>query len=526
MRTFLNPILPGFCPDPSICRVGEDYYIVNSSFSYFPGVPIFHSKDLVHWEQIGNVLTRSSQLPLKNSEHSGGIFAPTIRYHEGTFYMITTNVSGVGNFYVTATNPEGPWSDPIVLDSEGIDPSLFFDDDGKVYYVGTRVKPEGRCRYYGDQEVFMRELDLDKGKLIGEEYILWDGALKSAEWAEGPHIYKINNYYYLLSAEGGTGEHHAIVIARSKTITGPYEGHYRNPILTHRHLGSKYPIAYTGHSDLVQTQNGEWWMILLASRPYSHPNDKSGIRHSNLGRETFLVPITWEDDWPVVNEGKGIVELEGIAPDLPEFYVVPKDHCNHFYGDELGHEWIALRESADTFCNLKERPGHLRMYLKPVTLKELDAPSFVGVRQQHKNFVANTFVNFTPSQIGESVGMVLIQSNAYHIRLECMQKENGNYICLTRCQDGKDELISEAPFQSENIYLKFVAKGQRLYVYYGTHPQDIRLLASEVDCSMLCTEVASGFVGNCIGLYASSNGKVTTNYADFDWFEYHGSWND
>ena len=206
MVTVKNPILMGFYPDPSICRKGEDYYIVNSSFVYAPGVPIFHSRDLAHWEQIGNILDRPSQLPVAGADISDGIYAPTIRYHDGLFYMITTNVTHGNNFIVTAENPEGPWSEPYYLgdDAPGIDPSLFFDDDGKCYYCGTRPNPEG-VRYNGDWEIWIQELDLKTMKLVGESMAIWKGAVKDCIWPEGPHIYKIGEYYYLMHAEGGTG---------------------------------------------------------------------------------------------------------------------------------------------------------------------------------------------------------------------------------------------------------------------------------------------------------------------------------
>ncbi|MBL8090224.1 MAG: glycoside hydrolase family 43 protein, partial [Anaerolineales bacterium] len=311
-KTFRNPILRGCYPDPSICRVGEDYYLVTSTFEYFPGLPIFHSKDLIHWHQIGHVLDRASQLDLDEIRPSGGLYAPTIRFSNGTFYVINTLVDGKtksGNFIVTATNPAGPWSEPYWLDSEGIDPSLFFDDDGQAWYVGTRLNEQ---RYYkGHTEIFLRKLDIKQMKLIGEEYILWDGALKGVVWAEAPHIYKVNGYYYLLIAEAGTAHHHAVTMARSKNITGPYEGNRSNPILTHRHLGLDYPIVGTGHADLVETQNGEWWLVLLAMRPY-------GGYFYNLGRETFLIPARWEDDWLLASPGAGRVEFEYPAPNLPE----------------------------------------------------------------------------------------------------------------------------------------------------------------------------------------------------------------
>ena len=246
MVTAKNPILSGFYPDPSICRVGEDYYLVTSSFVYAPGVPIFHSRDLAHWEQIGNILDRPSQLCVENEEISRGIFAPTIRYHEGTFYMITTNVSHGGNFIVTAQDPAGPWSDPYYLGEEavGIDPSLFFDDDGRCYYCGTRPNPEG-VRYNGDWEIWIQELDLGTMKLKGRSMAIWKGAVKGCIWPEGPHIYKINGYYYLMHAEGGTGPEHSITIARSTELFKWFEGCPRNPIFTHRNLGMDYPVCRT-----------------------------------------------------------------------------------------------------------------------------------------------------------------------------------------------------------------------------------------------------------------------------------------
>lgn len=261
--TFNNPIMPGFYPDPSVCRVGEDFYLVTSTFAYFPGVPIFQSRDLVNWKQIGNVLDRPSQLNLQGAGHSQGIFAPTLRYHEGTFYMITTNVSHGGNFVVTATDPAGPWSDPYFIEgAEGIDPTIFFDD-GKAYYLGTRPCSEG-VRYNGNWEVWLRELDLGSMKLVGDSYVLWRGAMVDVIWPEGPHLYKIDEYYYLLIAEGGTGPNHAVTIARSKSLTEGYVGNPNNPIITHRHLGKRYPVVNVGHADLVQarTVNGSWSCLL------------------------------------------------------------------------------------------------------------------------------------------------------------------------------------------------------------------------------------------------------------------------
>ena len=306
MAIVKNPIMSGFYPDPSVCAVDtvtEDgstkrvYYLVNSTFSYAPGVPIFYSEDLCEWTQIGHVLTRESQLKLDGLAMSKGIYAPTLRYHNGVFYMITTNVEGGGNFYVMATDPAGKWSDPIYLpEAEGIDPSLFFDGD-TCYYVGQRNKKDGE--YFGDCEIWIQELDLEQGKLVGEIHSLWDGAMKHAIWPEGPHLYKKGEYYYLMIAEGGTAYEHSICVARSKELFGPYESHRSNPVFTHRHLGHQAPVQNAGHGDLVEDADGNWYIFMLATRPV---NDCAP-----LGRETFVAEVVWEDDWPVINPGIGML---------------------------------------------------------------------------------------------------------------------------------------------------------------------------------------------------------------------------
>lgn len=272
--------------------------MVNSSFAYFPGIPVFHSRDLAHWEQIGNALDREEQLPLSGSEISRGIFAPTIRYHEGTYYIITTNVDHGGNFVITAQDPKGPWSVPHYLGdaAEGIDPSLFFDEDGKCYYVGTRPNPSG-VRHNGDWEIWIEELDLHAMCLKGAGTAVWKGALKDCIWPEGPHLYKKDGWYYLMIAEGGTGPEHSISIARSRSLREWFCGCKRNPIFTHRNLGRDYPVIYAGHGDLVDDADGNWYVVMLASRPCEG--------HCSIGRETFLAKVEWEDGWPVINPGIG-----------------------------------------------------------------------------------------------------------------------------------------------------------------------------------------------------------------------------
>lgn len=515
-RMFNNPVLPGFYPDPSICRVNDDYYLVTSSFAYFPGVPIFHSKDLVNWKQIGYVLDRPSQLPLDGVEQSEGIFAPTIRYHEGIFYMITTNVTKGGNFIVTSKKPEGPWSDPYWLsDAPGIDPSLFFDDDGKAYCIGTYDVPE-KPAYFGDNEIWIREIDTEHMVLKGGRTGLWRGALKHAVWSEGPHLYKVDGFYYLMIAEGGTDYFHSVTIARSKDIKGPFEGYAGNPILTHRHLGRSYPIVNTGHADLVETQNGEWWMVALASRPY-------GGYYRNLGRETFLMPVIWEDGWPVVSPGTGRIEFTYANPDLPinehEHHVT----VDHFDRSSLDFCWNFLRTPKEQFYNLTERPGYLRLKIKPCRLTGLANPSFVGRRQQHIDFIARTIMEFAPRQEDEAAGLVLNQSNRYHLRMEYLLREGRTSVQLVQCVNGIETVLKSVPFHARRMEMMVKAKGQNYSFYFGSEDgNELIPLSENVDGRILSSDVAGGFVGTYIGMYASSNGIESKNTADFDLFEYRG----
>ncbi len=584
MKTFKNPIIPGFYPDPSICRVGDDYYLVNSTFTYFPGIPVFHSRDLVNWRQLCYAMDRPDQLVMDDLDHNAGIYAPTIRYHNGIFYIICTNVASIGNFIITAKDPSGPWSDPYILnDAPGIDPSLFFDDDGKVYYTGTADSPGGGS-YYGDNEIWLRELDLSTMQLTGERFGLWRGALKNALWAEGPHLYKIGRYYYLMIAEGGTDFYHSVTIARSMDIKGPYEGNPANPILTHRHLGRSYPIANVGHADLVQTQSGEWWMVALASRPY-------GGHYRNLGRETFLMPVIWEDGWPVVCPGTGRIEEQYAVPVIKgcpggqeeavsertgsevwhqeeeqpgaaegtetnggfepasggcfdpasgEGFEPASGGCfdpasdsmfDHFDSRNPGMAWNTLRTPREEIYSLTERKGFMRLKLRPEKLSEKVNPSFIGRRQQHINFTAAASMEFEPDAPTEIAGIVLIQNNDYHFRIEytmdaahdgCCGKRN--LIRLIKREAGKEDVLAEASFYAYPLYLKVTARGQDYSFYYGKTPDALEVLLENVDGRILSTDKAGGFVGAYIGMYASSQGHSSSNHADFDWFSYQGGW--
>ena len=506
MQTFKNPILPGFYPDPSVCRVGNDYYLVTSTFAYFPGVPIFHSTDLVNWAQIGNVLTRPSQLPLAGVRISRGIFAPTLRYHNGMFYMITTNVSDGGNFIVTATNPAGPWSEPYYLDAPGIDPSLFFDDDGKCYYHGTHDRREGAA-YYGDNEIYLQELDLIEMKLVGERYAIWHSALKNAVWPEGPHIYKKDGYYYLLISEGGTGPDHAITVARSQKITDYFEGCKFNPILTHRHLGQKYSIVNVGHADLVETQHGDWWMVLLASRPY-------GGHYRNLGRETFLVPVTWENDWPVANYGIGLVREEEQLPNLPPSPATPATSFNFATMKIYPHNLLHIRNPIPN--DYKLTPSGLNLRLNKNTITELDTVSYYGIRQQHMNFAVETYLHFTPENENEQAGLVIHQNHMYNYQLLVAKQGEETVVCVVKCENGEVETLAQSTQPPGGFCLKISAIGQDLSFHVNGNT-----ILENANARILSTDVAGGFVGNTIGIYATSNGvDLGEKHAVFKSLEY------
>lgn len=514
-----NPIMPGYYPDPSICRVGEDYYMVNSTFAYFPGVPIFHSKDLIHWTQIGNILDREEQLDLKGSQQSGGIFAPTIRYYNGTFYMITTNVDHGGNFIVTAKDPAGPWSKPTFLDAEGIDPSLFFDEDGRCYYTGTKDRREG-AKFFGDNEIYVQELDLNSLKLIGESYPLWHGALREVCWPEGPHLYKRNGKYYLLIAEAGTAHEHAVTIASGSSLKEPFHGCKYNPILTHRHLGHDFPIVNVGHGDLVETQNGEWYMVVLASRPY-------GGYYRNLGRETFLVPVTWEEDWPIINKGIGKLEDTVEVPDLVPAPVPPVPVREDFNEEQLHYRFLYLRNPEFSNYSLTERKGFLRMKLAPERITDLVSPSYVGIRQTDMSYLLETKMEFIPEKDQEEAGLVLLQSNRFHYRFVSTSKNTTRVIRVIRCFQGAEEVLAEIACdnvsgEEKNIWLRVTAKLQDLEFSYSLDGVSYTVVATGVDGRILSTDVAGGFVGTTLGLYCSGNGTKSSNSADFDWLEYKG----
>src|SRR5271170_1226438 len=501
-RNYQNPVVPGFHPDPSICRAGQDYYLVHSSFEFFPGVPIFHSKDLVHWQQIGYVLNRKSQLSLAHMRASGGIYAPTLRYHKGTFYMVTTLVGGGGNFYVTAKNPAGPWSDPIWLDQGGIDPSVLFDDDGTTYYT----RHEGMA----DGSIVQSKLNLESGKLEGGLKEIWKGT--GGAWPEGPHLYKMKGRYFLMIAEGGTGYGHMETIARSDSPWGPFEADPHNPILTHRNRPD-HPIQALGHADMVETPNG-WWMVSLGIRP-------QGGRFHHLGRETFLEPVEWtKDDWPIVNEN-GSIELSMAAPRMPEHTWKSDPAEDEFNGTQLGLQWNFLRNPYEEDYSLTERPGFLRLKGSAVSMSDQDSPAFVGRRQEDLNCRLSTKLSFKPQHENEEAGIVVRGNDANHYEIGITLKQGVRQVFFRKILGGK---ISE-PVRNEKIapgdVVLSVEASPLVYKFFYEQAQESPKELGQARTRDLSSETIGGFTGVYFGMFATGNGQKSSTTADFDWFEYH-----
>ena len=425
--TYANPVLPGFHPDPSVCRVGADYYLVNSSMEYFPGVPIFHSRDLVHWRQIGHCLTRSSQLALERCVSSQGIFAPTLRYHAGLFYMITTNVSARETFFVTARDPAGPWSEPVLLGDVGIDPSLLFDEDGQVYFT---------CPSYDG--IMQSTLDLETGTLRAPLQLIWPGT--GGAFPEGPHLYNINGWYYLMIAEGGTEYGHMETIARSNSPWGPFESCPRNPVLTHRSNGV-LPIQSVGHADLVQRPMGVGgrYAWVCAQTDIRHAII-SGARHFlRRSRGTPRAGRWW---------GKmGDIGLEMEVAGWPEQPWEQEPVRDEFDTPDLRLGWSFLRNPHAQDWSLTERPGWLRLTGSAVTLHDEDTPAWVGRRQQHVDCEAWTALDFAPHDEGEEAGLTIRMNETHHYEIAVTRQADRPCIIVRRRIGSLRVVTAQVPFE-------------------------------------------------------------------------------
>ncbi|OWR32456.1 glycoside hydrolase 43 family protein [Saccharibacillus sp. O23] len=490
---YANPVLSGFYPDPSVVRAGEYYYLITSSFEYFPGVPIFRSRDLFRWEPIGHVLTRRSQIDLRERASSSGVYASTIRYHAGRFYMITTDVRGIGNFYVTAEQAEGPWSDPIRLPYGNIDPSLFFDDDGRAYV--TSQNGEGY-----DSHIIQYEIDPSDGTILCEPKVIWRG--DDGPWLEGPHLYKIRGRYYLTAASGGTSFDHRQLVARSDSPYGPFEDK-PEPILTHRGL-KDHPVQCLGHADLIEGLDGRWWSVFLGMRPIEG-------EYSTLGRETFLAPVRWtEDGWPEIDINEGTV-TEGdfdaagspvrIANDLMS--KKESDRGSAVYESGFGPEWSFLRDFDASRYIWNKHKGGVTVIGSAYSLDDEAPAVFACLRQRHKRMELSAVLDYRPQAEDERAGLAArLNQRAYFFA--GLAKLDGRRVLLVEFRNGehKERKVIMDLSQEGEISLRLFADEKGYGAAYsedGAHWTDAGLPAP---VSALSPETNGGFTGVCVGLHA------------------------
>lgn len=524
MENIKNPILPGFNPDPSILRVGDDYYIANSTFEWFPGVQIWHSRDLKNWRLIAHPLNRVSQLDMEGNISSGGIWAPCLSYDNGIFYLIYTDgktfysvYKDTNNYLVTSNDITGDWSEPIYLNSSGFDPSLFHDDDGRKWLVNMEWDHrKSKNRFKG---ILLQEYSSEEKSLVGPIVNIFLGTELGC--TEGPHLYKVNGFYYLMVAEGGTGYEHAVTIARSKSITGPYEVDPENPMLTSWGNPS-LKLQKAGHASLVQTQKGEWYMTHLCGRPLT------GRQRCVLGRETGIQKVVWSEDKWLRLEGGGNNPFDEVpAPDLPEHKWPQEPSRDDFNTEKLNINFQTMRVplKEDTM-SLVERPGYLRLKGRE-SLSSKHHQALVARRQQHFCYTAATCLEFEPDSYKQMAGLVCIYDveNFYYLR---MTQDEDRIKCLgiVTCDnnDFDEPLAKEVCIDGwKRCYLKAEVDYDRLQFYYSGDIEEWKPIGPAFDYSTLSDEYCreGNFTGAFVGICCQDlTGRRKA--ADFDYFEYTG----
>jgi len=520
MNMITNPVLTGFCPDPSILRVGDDFYIATSTFEWFPGVQISHSRDLVNWRTISRPLNRVSQLDMAGDPNSGGIWAPCLTWHDGLFYLIYTDVkrwTGIfkdaHNYLVTAPDITGPWSEPIVMNGVGFDASLFHDDDGRKWYTQMIWDHRPGKNQFGG--IMLQEYSPSQKKLTGEPVKIFSGTALGL--VEGPHLYKKDGWYYLLTAEGGTFTTHACTMARSKKLEGPYEVMPGNPLITSSNDPS-LTLQSAGHGSLVELKDGSWYLAHLCRRPL--PNGRS-----ILGRETALQPVVWKDGWPRLASGKNTPDVTVPAPNLPAHPWPAIPARNDFDSPELGIEWQTLRTPlAADLMNTTERPGFLRIRGQECISSNF-RQSLVGRRQTSFKVRATTCLEFEPKSFQNMAGLAAFYSTDNFIYLFVTHAEHAEKCLGLMCSERGNiyfPIEKEFPLNGwKKIYLKCEIDGMRLNFYYSPDGTKWSKAGTELDASILSDEHVPpcGFTGNFLALACQdmSGGKI---HADYDFFEY------
>ena len=494
---YTNPVVKGFYPDPSVCEANGKFYLTCSSFQFFPGVPLFESEDLVNWKQIGHVLTRKSQVMLEKVNSSGGVFAPTIRYHEGRFYMVTNNNTTEENFYVYTDDIYGEWSEPITVDQGGIDPSLLFDN-GHAYFISNGQDENGV------NSVIQCEIDIQTGKKLSPSKAIWQGA--GGRYLESPHMYRIGDTYYLMVAEGGTEYGHMVAYAKSDNIWGPFENYPKNPVLTNRNKAPEI-IQGIGHGDLVQKANGDWFILTLGFRqihkwqPFHH-----------LGRETFLTPVTFDADglFTCGNDGTTEASYE-IAGD----FVQEVKNTYTFQNTDWNLDWIYLRHPHTGQYEMAE--NKLTLHGTAITLEEADSPTFLGIRQ--KDFTMTTSVALSLNQ-GEA-GLTVYMDELEHYDI-ALRKGASGYEAVLKINIGSAKHIQSVIPVTGNSAKLIVRSDSLTYHFYVTSntgaivtdtPAPEETYLGMGYSKYLSSEVAGGFTGVVLGLYAiGGNTAVFTNF--------------
>jgi alpha-N-arabinofuranosidase len=492
---YRNPVIPGFHPDPSIVRVGQDYYLVNSTFAYFPGLPIFHSRDLVHWRQIGNAIDRPGLFDFAHLGIARGVFAPTLRFHDGLFYIVNTCVECGSNYLITARNPAGPWSKPLFLPQiDGIDPDLFFDADGRVW-ITNNGPPVGQPRYDGHRALWIQQYDPARRQMVGPRTVIVDGGVHPQDrpvWTEGPHIFRHGEWYYLIAAEGGTAGQHSQTVYRSHAVTGPYQPGPVNPILTQRDLDPARANAVyaTGHADFVQTPRGDWWAVFLGTRPY-----RAGL--ASIGRETFLLPVSWRDGWPLILPAGTVVPQAAPRPALPAGKGQPAP------------EWLMLRTPTRGWYHLSA-PGTIRIDARIPGLAGTENPSFLGQRQTERDETVSATLCYTPTRIGDRAGLAAFADEAHFFTFGIWQTAQGRTLVVMRRSaatdpaDGLPMAHVALPPASTPVRLRIRLHDGQASFDYALAQRPWQALITDADAEPLASERSNQFTGLVIGPYAQA----------------------